>query len=269
LRAHHRHSLYLLSSSQIFGLTDNETQMVANIARYHRRGTPQKSHLQYVALDQQDQLIVNKLAAILRVANGLDAEHLQKVRDVVLTREDDAWVADSRPAAIRPSSESRPRRAPTCSWRRTAGSSSCASAPHDAPSDPKMFINRELSWLAFNERVVEEAADSSVPLLERAKFAAIAASNLDEFFMVRVASLKTAIEEKDYTPDLSGLTPEQQLPMVRERSRGHVAQLYTLATEILLPALAEKGIRLLNWADVNAADQAACRRSSATRCCRC
>jgi len=94
LRAHHRHSLYLLSSSQIFGLTDNETQMVANIARYHRRGTPQKSHLQYVALDQQDQLIVNKLAAILRVANGLDAEHLQKVSDVVLTREDDAWVAD-------------------------------------------------------------------------------------------------------------------------------------------------------------------------------
>ena len=94
LRAHHRHSLYLLSASQIFGLSDNETQMVANIARYHRRGLPQKSHLQYLALDQQDRLIVNKLAAILRVANGLDAEHMQKVRDVVLTREDDAWVAD-------------------------------------------------------------------------------------------------------------------------------------------------------------------------------
>ena len=94
LRAHHRHSLYLLSSSQIFGLTDNETQMVANIARYHRRGLPQKSHLQYVALDQQDRLIVNKLASILRVANGLDAEHVQKVRDVVLSRDDGAWVAD-------------------------------------------------------------------------------------------------------------------------------------------------------------------------------
>ena len=125
-----------------------------------------------------------------------------------------------------------------------------------SPSDPKMFINRELSWLAFNERVVEEAADSSVPLLERAKFAAIAASNLDEFFMVRVASLKTAIEEEDLTPDLSGLTPAQQLPMVRDRSRALVGQLYTLATTTLLPALAEKGIRLLSWPDVSPEDQA-------------
>lgn len=122
--------------------------------------------------------------------------------------------------------------------------------------DPKMFINRELSWLAFNERVLEEAADTSVPLLERAKFAAIATSNLDEFFMVRVASLKTAIEEEDHTPDLSGLTPAQQLTMVRDRSRALSGQLYALATETLLPNLAEKGIRLLNWSEVSAEDQA-------------
>lgn len=64
---------------------------MSNIARYHRRGTPQRSHLPYIALDRQDRLIVNKLAAILRVANALDAEHLQKVRDVHLVRKEKGW----------------------------------------------------------------------------------------------------------------------------------------------------------------------------------
>ena len=94
LRAHHKHSMYLLASSQIFGFTDVETQMVANIARYHRRGLPQKSHLPYVALDRPHRLIVNKLAAILRVANALDAEHVQKVNDVRLLRQGEAWILE-------------------------------------------------------------------------------------------------------------------------------------------------------------------------------
>jgi exopolyphosphatase/guanosine-5'-triphosphate,3'-diphosphate pyrophosphatase len=94
LRAHHKHSLYLLASSQIFGLSDVETQMVANIARYHRRGLPQKSHLPYVALDGPDRLIVNKLAAILRVANALDAEHLQKVRSLRVIRHGETWILE-------------------------------------------------------------------------------------------------------------------------------------------------------------------------------
>jgi exopolyphosphatase/guanosine-5'-triphosphate,3'-diphosphate pyrophosphatase len=94
LRAHHKHSLYLLSAAQIFGLSNDETAIVANIARYHRRGLPQKSHLPYVALDRQDRLIVNKLAALLRIANALDAEHLQKVREVHLLRRDRAWILE-------------------------------------------------------------------------------------------------------------------------------------------------------------------------------
>jgi len=94
LRAHHKHSQYLLASSQIFGLTDNETAMVSNIARYHRRGLPQKSHLPYVVLDGPDRLIVNKLAAILRVANALDAEHLQKIKDVRMVQRAEAWVLE-------------------------------------------------------------------------------------------------------------------------------------------------------------------------------
>jgi exopolyphosphatase/guanosine-5'-triphosphate,3'-diphosphate pyrophosphatase len=94
LRAHHKHSQYLLASLQIFGLTDDETAMVSNIARYHRRGTPQRSHLPYTALDRHDRLIVNKLAAILRVANALDAEHLQKVKDLRLIKSDPTWVLE-------------------------------------------------------------------------------------------------------------------------------------------------------------------------------
>jgi exopolyphosphatase/guanosine-5'-triphosphate,3'-diphosphate pyrophosphatase len=94
LRAHHKHSQYLLAASQIFGLSDEETAVVSSVARYHRRGTPQQSHLPYAALDRPHRLIVNKLGAILRVANALDAEHLQKVRDLRLVRGQSAWVLD-------------------------------------------------------------------------------------------------------------------------------------------------------------------------------
>jgi exopolyphosphatase/guanosine-5'-triphosphate,3'-diphosphate pyrophosphatase len=94
LRAHHKHTQYLLSASQIFGLSDDDLALVSNMARYHRRGLPQNSHLPYIALDRHDRMIVNKLAAILRLANALDAEHLQKVRDVRVRRERDDWVLE-------------------------------------------------------------------------------------------------------------------------------------------------------------------------------
>jgi exopolyphosphatase / guanosine-5'-triphosphate,3'-diphosphate pyrophosphatase len=94
LRAHHRHSQYILAASQIFGLSDEETTIVSNIARYHRRGLPQESHLPFIALDRTDRLIVNKLAAILRVSNALDAEHAQKVRDVRLVRRGSSWILE-------------------------------------------------------------------------------------------------------------------------------------------------------------------------------
>jgi exopolyphosphatase / guanosine-5'-triphosphate,3'-diphosphate pyrophosphatase len=92
LRAHHKHSQYILAESQIFGLSSEETAIVSNIARYHRRGTPQRTHVPYVALDRRDRLVVNKLAAILRIANALDAEHMQKVRALDVARRGSTWV---------------------------------------------------------------------------------------------------------------------------------------------------------------------------------
>ena len=96
------------------------------------------------------------------------------------------------------------------------------------------FGNRELSWLAFDERVLEEAADPTTPLLERAKFAAIAAANLDEFFMVRVAGLHQEVADGRMAPDPSGLSPARQLEAISERAHA-LSSLCTIDADELLP----------------------------------
>jgi polyphosphate kinase len=110
---------------------------------------------------------------------------------------------------------------------------------------PELFLNRELSWLAFNGRVLEEAIDPTNPLLERLKFATIAASNLDEFFMVRVAALKNAVSEGDAASDLAGLTPGQQLLEISQRAHDMVAALYGTLRGEILAGLAEREIRIV------------------------
>jgi exopolyphosphatase/guanosine-5'-triphosphate,3'-diphosphate pyrophosphatase len=94
VRGHHKHSHYLISVSEIFGLTREDLGVVANVARYHRRALPQRSHVAYMALDSDSRIVVNKLAAILRFANALDADHLQKVRDVKVAFEDGGVVIE-------------------------------------------------------------------------------------------------------------------------------------------------------------------------------
>jgi polyphosphate kinase len=107
------------------------------------------------------------------------------------------------------------------------------------------FVNRELSWLEFNRRVLEEAQDPSVPLLERVKFLAIFSSNLDEFFMVRVATLKRRIHSGDQTPGPDGLTPAETIKAVSSRVRELVeAQRRCFLGEIQ-PRLTAEGILLL------------------------
>jgi exopolyphosphatase/guanosine-5'-triphosphate,3'-diphosphate pyrophosphatase len=91
-RGHHKHSYYLISSSELFGLRQRELEIIANVARYHRRGLPQRSHTSFVSLERDERMIVSKLGAILRVANALDKEHLQKVTDLKITREGDQVV---------------------------------------------------------------------------------------------------------------------------------------------------------------------------------
>jgi exopolyphosphatase/guanosine-5'-triphosphate,3'-diphosphate pyrophosphatase len=98
LKGHHKHTEYILSVSDIFGLSGDDMAIVANVARYHRRATPQKSHLPYMALDRETRVEVNKLAAILRLANALDADHLQKVKDVRLSFEEGTWVVEAEGA---------------------------------------------------------------------------------------------------------------------------------------------------------------------------
>jgi len=96
LRGHHKHAQYLLSVSQIFGLSSEEMAVVANVARYHRRAPPQKSHSHYTALDTASRVVVNKLAAILRVANALDADHVQTVSGVEVVSDGEALVLSVR-----------------------------------------------------------------------------------------------------------------------------------------------------------------------------
>lgn len=126
--------------------------------------------------------------------------------------------------------------------------------------DAALFINRELSWLAFNQRVLEEAVDPDTPLLERVKFAAIAASNLDEFFMVRVAALEHEVAEGRQDPDLSGRTPAEQLDAIAEATHAFVARLYDLVGGTLLPALASHGLHLSAVAALDDAGRAGAAR---------
>jgi exopolyphosphatase/guanosine-5'-triphosphate,3'-diphosphate pyrophosphatase len=95
-RAHHKHSYYLISSSELFGLRKRELEIIANIARYHRRAMPQRSHLPFISLDREERLIVSKLGAILRVANALDKDHLQEAIDLKISHEGDQIVLMTR-----------------------------------------------------------------------------------------------------------------------------------------------------------------------------
>ncbi len=121
--------------------------------------------------------------------------------------------------------------------------------------DPALYYNRELSWVQFNERVLELAEDASVPLLERVKFCAIYSSNLDEFFMVRVAGLHDQIEAGIEKPLQDGRTPSETIEEIRKSIREHAARQSRCLDHDLRPALAEHGIRIVRYAEVDRKDR--------------
>src|SRR5881296_647765 len=122
---------------------------------------------------------------------------------------------------------------------------------HDRFGDPKNFINRELSWLEFNRRVLEEAQDQRQPLIERVKFLTIVSSNLDEFFEIRVAGIKQQIESEtsDVGPD--GLSPSEVFNRIQKTVRELVATEYALWNNEILPALAKNNIRIHEVSQLN------------------
>ena len=111
--------------------------------------------------------------------------------------------------------------------------------------DPKNYVNRELSWLEFDYRVLGEAKDKTTPLFDRMKFLSITASNLDEFFMVRVASLKDMVHAGYTKPDIAGMTPTEQLEKISERTHELVNQQYSIYNRSLIPALENQGLDVI------------------------
>ncbi len=128
------------------------------------------------------------------------------------------------------------------------------------PLDPKHFINRELSWLAFNQRVLDQARNNAMPLLERLKFLAITSGNLDEFFMVRVGGLHLQRRANVGSTDPSGMTITEQLASIYERTKQIVASQYDCYINELEPALAKQGIARIRLADASVRHREAARR---------
>src|SRR5437588_5311972 len=121
--------------------------------------------------------------------------------------------------------------------------------------NPSYYINREISWLAFNRRVLEEAADESNPLLERLKFLTITASNLDEFFEVRVASLLQHIEDGHREGGPDGATLAEQAHLIAGETHRLVEDQYRCWND-LQPQLSERGVRVLGLHELDSSSRA-------------
>src|ERR1700761_9080759 len=122
------------------------------------------------------------------------------------------------------------------------------------PASPQRFINRELSWLAFNRRVIEESQNKRHPLFERLRFLSISASNLDEFYMVRVAGLMGMVRAGVTTPSADGMSPAEQLAKVDETARGLIADQQRVWS-MLDPLLRKEGVSVVTGDEIKESDR--------------
>jgi polyphosphate kinase len=122
-------------------------------------------------------------------------------------------------------------------------------------SDPSLYINRELSWLAFNDRVLAQARDERHPLLERVRFVSISETNLDEFFMIRVSGLQQQVASELPNPVPDGMTPEEQLSRVHDHTEEFFAEQRRILGREIFPALEEAGIRVVPYGKLRAAEK--------------
>jgi polyphosphate kinase len=122
-------------------------------------------------------------------------------------------------------------------------------------SDPSLYVNRELSWLGFNERVLAQAKDPRHPLLDRMRFVAISETNLDEFFMIRVAGLQQQVAAELPNPVPDGMTPEEQLTRIHEHIKCFFADQREVLQKDLLPALKKEGVDLVSHDELSKSEQ--------------
>ena len=115
---------------------------------------------------------------------------------------------------------------------------------------PGNFYNRELSWMEFNKRILGEAKDKQNPLFERMKFLSITASNLDEFFMVRIASLKDMVNAEYEKKDIAGMTPKEQLDALHEVTHEFIEKQYSVYNRSMTPKLREAGLWIVKYEDL-------------------
>ena len=121
--------------------------------------------------------------------------------------------------------------------------------------DPKNFFNRDLSWVEFNRRVLEEALNPELPLLEKVKFISIFSSNLDEFYMIRVSGLKEQIAANIHEPTIDGLTPTEQLQRIEKAVRPMIKQMNDLWKKTIVPGLKKHGVQILRYCEYDEKQQ--------------
>ena len=136
-------------------------------------------------------------------------------------------------------------------WRNRFSTNTRSSADSYDENIEQKYINRELSWLDFNDRVLTLASDERTPLLERCRFLAICSSNLDEFYQIRVAALKDQVAGDVHTPTPDGLTPLQQLREITRRTQDFVNRQHLIWIEHLKPKLQNSGVVVVSWADLS------------------